>query len=106
MAVQFGVVTGAATYGVAQNVEVTDEEQTETYTDATGSVAGVQSYEAQKKVSCEYIHDGTAMPTVGGTMTIGAFLYVVTSVKVIEEAKGFMKCQIEGIRWVTGTLPV
>lgn len=105
MAVQFGVVTGAATYGVCQNIEIESTIENETYLDADGDVAGVHSGDEQKKISCEYIYDGTAAPTVGNTMAIGGVTYVVTSVKQVEENKGFRKVQIEGINWETNSVP-
>ena len=109
MAVQFGVVNTATTYGYATSVERSRSVEEATYSDADGDVAGYSAYNETEEVTIEATYDATALPTIGDVMTLTMDLastkYFVTGIKDTETNDDYRKVSITGKRWITNTIP-
>jgi hypothetical protein len=110
MAIQFGIISCADTYGLATSVERSQSVEEATYSDADGDVAGYSAYNKAEEVTIEATYESTTpVPTIGASvsLTVGGVtkFYLVTGIKDTETNDDYRKVSITAKRWMTNTIP-
>jgi hypothetical protein len=104
MAVSFGVSSFPliTAYGIAQNVEISDDCGMATRKNANGDITHSKAFSRIKKASFEVICDGDT-PMAGDWiyLELGGDQYRITSAKFIESNEDFKRLQVEAEAYLT-----
>jgi hypothetical protein len=104
MAVQFGVVSAAGSFGYIQNFSSNLSADRAYALDENGDTKAAQTHNKKEEISFEYVFSGTA-PAVGDTLTISTVKYTVLTVNMTESNTDFKRMSVTAERFTANTVP-